>query len=67
MSPNLSQTLPQGSAQEHDPPQEDTYVQTVDHQCKKEETLESKPQQEQYDVKEEEPESAGLREEWDSS
>ena len=53
INPSLSQTLLQGSARAHDSPQEDTYVQPVDHQYKKEETPDSKPEQEQYDVKEE--------------
>ena len=57
--PNLSQTLPQDSAQVCNPPQVDTHVQPVDYQHKKEETLETKPEQEQYHVKEE-PESPRL-------
>ena len=61
MSPNLSQTLHQDSAPVRHPPPVDTHVQSVDHQHKKEETSESKPQQELFDVKEE-PESPGLRE-----
>ena len=66
MSPNLSQALPQCSAQVHDPSQVDAYVQLADHQCKKEETPASKSEQELYDVKEE-PESSQFRRRRDSS
>ena len=41
MSPSLSQTLPQDSAQVRSPPQVDTHVQPGDCQRKKEETSEN--------------------------
>ena len=58
MSPSLDQNLPQASTR--DPPPEDTYHQTKEHECK-EETPIPKPEQEQFDVKEE-PESPDLGE-----
>ena len=45
----------------HDPPPEDTYHQSKEHECK-EEIPRPKPEQEQFDVKEER-ESPGLGEE----
>ena len=51
MSPNQGQHLPQDSAQVHNP-SANPHVQSVDRQCKKEETSETKLEQEMFDFKE---------------
>ena len=61
MSPNVDQIPSQASTSARDLPPEDTSHQSREHECK-EEAPTLKPEQEQFDVKEE-PESPGLGEE----